>query len=90
MVKIYEHQSEDKNNSFQDRIIEYSSWDDYVRDIQEVDGTNKQLIYASIPRQTKVNVINISNGTIEFDFIHRVFNHKINCISKLIDKSEDN
>ena len=62
----------------QERVIEYSSWEDYCNDIVKVDGM-KELSYPSLPRQTRINESSLycTDKWISFDFIHRLFRKEI-------------
>lgn len=87
MVEIKEIHYEKKNPSNrQERIIKYSSWEDYIKDIQIIDGTIKQNPrYPSIPRQTQIYNLKIKNKyIITFELIMRVNHMKVIGVSELL------
>lgn len=64
--------------NYQQRVIEYSSWEDYCNDIVKVDGM-KELPYPSLPRQTRINESSLccTDKWISFDFVHRLLRKDI-------------
>jgi len=88
MIKIREYQWEKTGEetlfsltipkNSQERIIEYSSWEDYCKDIVKVDGM-KNLSYPSLPRQTRIheNSLCCTDKWISFDFVHRLLRKEI-------------
>jgi len=84
MVSIKETQYQKGNNeSKQERIIEYSSWEDYCNNVARPDGM-KFTVYPSLPRQTKPYNIVISEDVITFQFMHRVLNDEVAHYGELI------
>jgi len=61
MIKIHEIQRNKYNpRDKQERVIEYSSWENYCKDISTFDGM-RHMMYPSIPRQTLIENINLHN-----------------------------
>lgn len=87
MVKIKEiHYQKDYSDNKQDRIIEYSSWEDYCRDVQIIDGTIHQLHYPAVPRQTPIRNFKFENeNKITFEITMRINNMDVVCMSELIE-----
>jgi hypothetical protein len=73
-----------KPTDFQERIINYSSWKDYCKDIKKVDGTALKLLYPSIPRQTRPQVIYEKDGEIMLEYINGLTCKNIVHIAKVI------
>ena len=71
-MKIYEYQEcvSDPRNC-QARTVEYESWEQYIKDVKTFDKLS------SIPRQTLISNLKISENSLSFEFIHRVINQTI-------------
>jgi len=90
MVKIHELQYQlERPYTSQSRIIEYSSWEKYLEDIQKIDGTIKELIRPSLPRQTEVikETIRLPYNAISFRFHHRALNLLV-CHTAVLEKED--
>lgn len=71
MVKIHERQYVINNiSSYQERDIEYHSWNKYVDDILN-SPRRQDLAYPSLPRNSKVDkVIEMTNDKLVIRFYH--------------------
>jgi hypothetical protein len=77
MVKIKEVQYEKYNPDHkQDRIIEYSSWQEYIEDIQKIDGI-RNMQYPSLPRYTQPLNFRVWNDSLTLEFDHRVIREMV-------------
>ena len=82
MVQIKEYQN-DKYNPYdnQERVIEYSSWNEYLKDIQTFDGM-KNNPFPTLPRQSKIDEDSVCIGEnyITFTFynnaLHKTIYHE--------------
>lgn len=72
MIKIKEIQKvKDNPKDRQERIIEYSSWEDYCNDVSIIDGI-KYMAYPSMPSRTRPYNIHKQQGYVTFEFYHRL------------------
>ena len=88
MVQIKEYQHDKCNhNNCQERFVEYSSWNEYLKDIQAFDGM-KNNPYPTLPRQTKIDEdsVRIGEDYITFTFYHKILHRTIYHESTLIKK----
>lgn len=81
-IKEYQYEIGDSTN-FQERIIIYDTWDEYVEDITTFDG-QKHIAYPSIPRQTAIYNVIVESDQLSFSFNHRLFKKEFKHISKIV------
>ena len=77
MAKIKEIQFEKYNpDNKQERELEYDSWQEYIENIQKIDGMRHRQ-HPSLPRMVSVMNFKVWNDSLSLEFVHPVTRHRI-------------